>query len=126
VTPEEVPSLIDEIPILAVLASRAEGEAVFSGVAELRVKESDRLSLLARNLNALGVTAEATADSLRVVGTDAPPRGSVDTARDHRLAMAFSVLNIVNGAAITLSETDSVAVSYPGFFEDLALVTGRG
>jgi 3-phosphoshikimate 1-carboxyvinyltransferase len=125
VTPDEVPSLIDEVPLLAVLASRAEGETVFRGVEELRVKESDRLALMADNLRAVGVAAEATQDTLRVVGTDAPPKGSIETAKDHRLAMAFAVLNTVKGARIRLSERDSVSVSYPGFFEQLAEVLHR-
>lgn len=126
VTPEEVPALIDEIPLLAVLAGRAHGESVFRGVEELRVKESDRLTLLADNLRAVGITAEATADTLRVVGTDAPPRGRVETAKDHRLAMAFAVLGRAPGAAIRLSERASVAVSYPAFFDDLKRMTSRG
>ena len=125
VLPGEVPSLIDEIPILAVLASRAEGTSVFRGVEELRVKESDRLGLLASNLRAVGVAAEATSDTLQVQGTDAAPHGTVETARDHRLAMAFAVLNTVPRAAIILSETASVAVSYPGFFEQLEMVLHR-
>jgi 3-phosphoshikimate 1-carboxyvinyltransferase len=119
VAPDEVPSLIDEIPLLAVLASRAEGVTVFRGVEELRVKESDRLALMARNLQAVGVVAEATNDELRVTGTDRPPAGRVDTEKDHRIAMAFAVLNTLNGAAIRLSERASVSVSYPGFFDDL-------
>ena len=122
---EEVPSVIDEIPVLAALASRARGQSVFRGVGELRVKESDRLALLASNLRAVGVTAEASEDSLWVTGTDRPPRGRVETARDHRLAMAFAVLGTVPGARVTLSETASVAVSYPGFFDDLAVVIGK-
>lgn len=122
---EEVPSLIDEIPVLAVLASRARGQSVFRGVAELRVKESNRLELIARNLRAVGVTAEASADTLWVEGTDRPPAGRVETAKDHRLAMAFAVLGTVPGARVRLSETASVAVSYPGFFEDLRRVAAR-
>lgn len=122
VEPVEVPSLIDEIPMLAVLAARAEGESVFRGVQELRVKESDRLMLIARNLRAVGVEAEASGDTLTVVGTDQPPRGNVDTARDHRLAMAFAVLGSLPGAAVRLSERASVAVSYPEFFDDLKRV----
>ncbi len=125
VTAEEVPSLIDEIPVLAILASRARGQSVFRGVGELRVKESDRLALMARNLNAVGVAAEASADTLWVEGGDAPPAGIVDTAKDHRLAMAFAVLGTVEGARIRLSETASVAVSYPGFFDDLKSVRGE-
>jgi len=126
VRPEEVPALIDEIPILAVLAGRADGESVFRGVAELRVKESDRLKLMADNLRAVGIDAESSADTLWVRGSQAPPRGPVETAKDHRLAMAFSVLHTVPGADITLSERRSVAVSYPAFFDDLRRIRARG
>ena len=119
ITPDEVPSLIDEIPILAVLASRAEGESTFRGVEELRVKESDRLALMARNLGAVGVDAEASTDTLTIRGSNSVPRGAVRTAWDHRIAMSFAVLNTCRGADIQLSETESVAVSYPGFFEQL-------
>ena len=122
----EIPSLIDEVPLLAVLAARAEGETVFRSVGELRVKESDRLGLIARNLRALGVDAEAAHDDLTVVGTDQPPRGRVDTAGDHRLAMAFAVLGSLPGAAVELSETASVGVSYPGFFDDLNRIGNDG
>jgi 3-phosphoshikimate 1-carboxyvinyltransferase len=75
--------------MLAVLASRAEGTSVFHDVGELRVKESDRLSLVARNLQTLGVDAVALGDDLFVTGTDKPPRGKVITEGDHRIAMAF-------------------------------------
>jgi 3-phosphoshikimate 1-carboxyvinyltransferase len=125
VQPEEVPSLIDEIPLLAVVASRASGESVFRGVEELRVKESDRLALMAQNLRSVGVEAVATQDTLRVSGSDAAPRGSVETEKDHRIAMAFAVLNTVSGAAIRLSEKASVSVSYPGFFDQLRQVLYR-
>lgn len=122
----EVPTLIDEVPILAVAASRAQGETVFHGVAELRVKESDRLHLLATNLRRIGVEAEATADTLVVRGSDRPPRGRVETAGDHRLAMAFAVLGQLPGAAVELSECRSPLVSYPGFFQALDAVIRRG
>jgi len=124
VPPEEVPALVDEIPILAVLASRAAGETLFRGAGELRVKESDRLEMIARNLRAVGTDAEAVGDDLRVRGSDRPPRGRVDTAGDHRLAMAFGVLATARGARVTLSERKSVAVSYPGFFADLRRIGG--
>ncbi len=121
VTAAEVPTLVDEVPVLAVLASRAAdgSETVFRDVGELRVKESNRLELIASNLRAVGVEAEARASDLFVRGTTRPPRGPVDTARDHRLAMAFAVLGTVPGADIRLSERASVAISYPGFFRDL-------
>lgn len=121
----EVPGLIDEIPVLAVLASRARGETRFRSVAELRVKESDRLTRVAANLRAVGADAAVEGDDLVVAGdATAPPRGRVETGGDHRIAMAFAVLNAVPGARVTLSETASVAVSYPGFFEHLRSVAG--
>ena len=124
VTAEEIPTLVDEIPVLAALASRARGETVFHEVGELRVKESNRLELIAANLRALGVTAEAQGNDLRVCGSDRPPRGRVETARDHRLAMAFAVLGTVPGAGVTLSERRSVGISYPDFFKDLKRISG--
>lgn len=119
VSAAEIPTLVDEVPILAVLASRARGETVFREVGELRVKESNRLELVAANLRAVGVRAEARGNDLHVEGTERPPRGKVDTAGDHRLAMAFAVLGTVPGADIRLSERRSVAISYPNFFKDL-------
>jgi 3-phosphoshikimate 1-carboxyvinyltransferase len=117
----EVPTLVDEVPVLAVLASRVAGggETVFREVGELRVKESNRLELIAANLRAVGTEAEARGNDLHVRGGAKPPRGSVDTARDHRIAMAFAVLGTVPGAGIRLSERRSVAISYPRFFADL-------
>jgi 3-phosphoshikimate 1-carboxyvinyltransferase len=127
VTAREVPTLVDEVPILAVLASQAEngGETVFREVGELRVKESNRLELIAANLRAVGVEAHVRGNDLFVRGTGRgggggrPPRGRVETAHDHRLAMAFAVLGTLPGADVRLSERASVAISYPGFFRDL-------
>jgi 3-phosphoshikimate 1-carboxyvinyltransferase len=119
ITAAEVPTLVDEVPVLAALASRAAGETVFREVGELRVKESNRLELIAANLRAVGAEAEARGNDLFVGGGPRPPRGRVDTARDHRLAMAFAVLGTVAGADVRLSERASVAISYPGFFRDL-------
>src|SRR5881394_2946031 len=121
VSAAEIPTLVDEVPILAVLASRARGETVFREVGELRVKESNRLELVAANLRAVGVRAEARGNDLHVEGGErgGPPRGKVETAADHRLAMAFAVLGTVPGADIRLSERRSVAISYPTFFKDL-------
>ncbi|HTI04359.1 MAG TPA: 3-phosphoshikimate 1-carboxyvinyltransferase [Gemmatimonadales bacterium] len=119
VTAAEIPTLVDEVPILAVLASRARGTTVFREVGELRVKESNRLELIAANLRAVGVNADAEGNDLHVEGTEKPPRGKVETAKDHRLAMAFAVLGTVKGADVKLSERKSVAISYPTFFRDL-------
>lgn len=119
VTPGEVPALIDEIPLLAVVASRAEGTTRFRDVGELRVKESDRLGLIAENLRAVGVRAEVSGDDLFVDGTDATPAGRVRTAGDHRLAMAFAVLNTIPGAKIKVDDMACAAVSFPKFPETL-------
>jgi 3-phosphoshikimate 1-carboxyvinyltransferase len=126
VAPDEVPSLIDEIPVLAVLAGASAGTTTFRGVSELRRKESDRLHLLARNLQAVGVEARATEDTLRVIGASRPPRGRVDTGVDHRMAMAFAALGRMPGAAVRLSERESPDVSYPHFFRDLEWAAPRG
>ncbi len=125
VTAAEIPTLVDEVPILAVLASRARGATVFREVGELRVKESNRLDLIAANLRAVGVKAEAQNNDLHVEGSERPPRGKVETASDHRLAMAFAVLDTVEGADVKLSERKSVAISYPGFFDDLGKTGAR-
>jgi len=115
----EIPTLVDEVPVLAVLASRARGATVFREVGELRVKESNRLELVAANLRAIGARAEARGNDLHVEGGDQPPRGRVETASDHRLAMAFAVLGTLPGSDVKLSEKNSVAISYPSFFRDL-------
>ena len=125
VTAAEIPTLVDEVPILAVLASRARGSTVFREVGELRVKESNRLELIAANLRAVGVKAEAQGNDLHVEGTDKPPRGKVETANDHRLAMAFAVLGTLERADLKLSERKSVSISYPAFFEDLRRIHAR-
>ena len=119
VEPGEIPSMVDEVILLACIASRAAGTSVFRGVGELRVKESDRLALVAQNLTTLGVRAWTEADTLWVEGTDKPPVGRVTTAGDHRLAMAFAVLGALPGARVRLDDRDCVAISYPDFFKDL-------
>ena len=126
VSAAEIPTLVDEVPILAVLASRARGETVFREVGELRVKESNRLELVAANLRAVGVSAEARGNDLHVEGTERPPRGWVETDADHRLAMAFAVLGTLPGADVHLSERRSVGISYPAFFKDLKRIGGGG
>src|SRR5438876_1160804 len=127
VSAAEVPTLVDEVPVLAVLASRAAAgsETVFREVGELRVKESNRLELIAANLRAVGVEAEARGNDLFVCGTTRRPSGRIETARDHRLAMAFAVLGTLPGADVRLSERASVAISYPRFFADLRHI-GKG
>lgn len=116
----EVPAVIDEIPMLACLAARAQGTSEFRGLAELRVKESDRLALLALNLRAVGVSATVEGDNLRVIGTDKPLHGRVTTRGDHRIAMAFAVLGTQSGSRIVVDNMACAAVSFPGFDRALA------
>jgi 3-phosphoshikimate 1-carboxyvinyltransferase len=116
----EVPSLIDELPLLACVAARAEGETNISGAAELRVKESDRIATVVANLRAVGADAHELPDGLSVVGSDRPLEGRVVTHGDHRIAMAFGILGAVPGNKIEIDDRDCVAVSYPAFWADLA------
>lgn len=115
----EIPSLIDEIPILAALAARANGETVISGAAELRVKESDRIAALVTNLRALGVEAEERPDGLIVGGTDQPLRGRVRTHGDHRIAMGFGVLGAIPGNELEIDDPAAADVSFPKFWHVL-------
>ena len=119
VTAAEIPGLIDEIPLLAVLASRAAGETIFRDVGELRVKESDRLGLIAGNIRAVGGKAEVRGEDLHVEGVEHPPRGKVRTAADHRIAMAFAVLGTVPGARVAIDDLACAGVSFPRFPETL-------
>lgn len=125
IQPGEIPGLIDEIPLLAVLATRAGGTTVFRQVGELRVKESDRLGLIAENLRSVGCRAEVSGDDLHVEGGTEPPRGPVRTAGDHRLAMAFAVLGTVPGARIRVDDMACAEVSFPRFPETLRGIARR-
>lgn len=125
VAADEIPGLIDEIPMLAVLASRAAGETVFRAVGELRVKESDRLGLIAGNIRAVGGRAEVRGEDLHVEGTGGPPRGRVRTAGDHRIAMAFAVLGTLPGSRLAIDDLACAAVSFPGFPATLRAISPR-
>ncbi|MHB1223908.1 MAG: 3-phosphoshikimate 1-carboxyvinyltransferase [Gemmatimonadaceae bacterium] len=124
VQPSEVPSLIDELPLVACLAARADGDTEIRGAAELRVKESDRIAAVVTNLRALGVEAEELTDGMRIRGGSAPLTGRVVTHGDHRLAMAFGVLAALPGNDVEIDDRGCVAVSYPDFWRDLARVAG--
>jgi 3-phosphoshikimate 1-carboxyvinyltransferase len=119
----EIPSCIDELPLLAVLACRAEGETAVRGAAELRVKESDRIATVVANLRSLGVNAEEQPDGFRITGSDTPLHGTVHTHGDHRIAMAFGILAAMPGNDIVIDDPGCVAVSYPQFWRDVARVT---
>jgi 3-phosphoshikimate 1-carboxyvinyltransferase len=116
VTPDEVPGVIDELPLVAVLAARAEGETRITGAEELRHKESDRIATVVANLRAVGVEAEELADGLVVQGSDRPLSGRVVTHGDHRIAMAFGILGALAGNRIEVDDPDAADVSFPGFW----------
>jgi 3-phosphoshikimate 1-carboxyvinyltransferase len=117
--PEQVPRLLDEVPVLSVLAARADGVSRIRGAAELRVKESDRLAVVARNLQSLGVECREYPDGLDVVGTTDVLEGRVEVEGDHRIAMAFGALALDPDTRIEVSDPGCVHVSYPGFWEEL-------
>jgi 3-phosphoshikimate 1-carboxyvinyltransferase len=118
----EVPDAIDEIPMLAVVAARAEGETRITGAGELRVKETDRVAAVVGNLRALGVEAEELEDGR---GTDRPLAGRVQAFHDHRIAMAFGVLAAQPANAIEIDHPEVVDVSFPGFWELLRALSSR-
>lgn len=125
VPPERVPAMIDEFPILAIAAACAEGVTRMTGLAELRVKESDRLAAIARGLAACGVRLEEGEDSLTIHGTGRPPAGGAVIAAhyDHRIAMSFLVLGAVAGAPVGIDDGSAIDTSFPGF---AGLMNGLG
>ena len=112
----EVPGLIDEIPVLAVAATFAEGTTTFADAAELRVKESDRVASLTAGLSSLGAAVEPRPDGLVVTGGPLTG-GTVDAVGDHRIAMALAVAGLASphGVTVRIAGWDAVATSYPGF-----------
>lgn len=116
---ERAPSMIDEYPILAVAAACAEGRTIMRGLAELRVKESDRLSAIAAALSAVGVDVGVEGDSLIVDGKGAgkrvPGGARITTQMDHRIAMAFLVLGLASAAPIEVDDASMIDTSFPGF-----------
>ncbi|HEX2112671.1 MAG TPA: 3-phosphoshikimate 1-carboxyvinyltransferase [Gaiellaceae bacterium] len=127
VAPEEVPGLIDELPLLALVAGVARGETVVRGAEELRVKESDRLEALTDALRRLGVRIRAAPDGFQVRGVPARPRGgaTVDSAGDHRIAILAAVAGAVSREGVEVRGSESVDVSYPDFFAVLDSVALR-
>jgi 3-phosphoshikimate 1-carboxyvinyltransferase len=120
---ELIPRLIDELPVLAVLGTQTEKGLSFRGAAELRVKESDRLTTVAENLRRMGAEVEEFPDGLRVAGRQALHGAEVESYGDHRIAMAFAVAGLVAEGTTLIRGSDCVDVSFPGFFEVLARIT---
>ena len=123
VTADEVPGLVDEVPILAVAAACADGQTTFEGVGELRVKESDRLATVESELGRMGADVRVDGDTLVVRGS-ALTGAEVDSHHDHRIAMACAVAALVADGPTTIAGWDAVATSYPTFEADLDLLRG--
>ena len=125
----EVPACIDELPILALAAACARGTSVFSGIGELRVKESDRLAATARLLRLLGAQVRDSSDRLEIVGKGQASRlagGRFDAGPDHRMAMTAAIAGTVGGAAIDVEGMESISSSFPGFVDALRSLRGAG
>jgi 3-phosphoshikimate 1-carboxyvinyltransferase len=118
---DRAPSMIDEYPVLAVAAAHAEGTSIMHGLAELRVKESDRLAAIVDGLQSCGLLADADGDKLTIQGwgqargDNTPTGGHVRTHLDHRIAMSFLVLGITASAPVTVDDGEAIATSFPGF-----------
>jgi 3-phosphoshikimate 1-carboxyvinyltransferase len=128
VPPQRAPAMIDEYPILAVAAAFAEGPTVMRGIGEMRVKESDRIALMAQGLTACGVAVEEQPEAMTVVGVargNHAVRGGarVVTKGDHRIAMSHLVLGLAAGEAVSVDEPGMIATSFPGF---VGLMQGLG
>jgi len=123
----EIPRLVDELPLVALVAGMARGETVVRGAGELRLKESDRLETLKNVLRPLGVRVSTKGDELRVRGVPTRPRGggTVDAAGDHRMAVLGAIAGLVSREGVEVSGAESVAVSFPDFFPVLDSVALR-
>jgi 3-phosphoshikimate 1-carboxyvinyltransferase len=126
VEPDEVPGLIDELPLFALAASMARGESAVRGAAELRQKESDRIETVTNALRTLGVCIKSSDDGFRVVGVPTRPKGgAMDSGGDHRIAMLGAVAGLVSREGVTVEGAEAVSVSFPGFYDLLESVAQR-
>jgi len=125
--PEEVPRLVDELPLFALVAAGAHGTSTVRGAQELRVKETDRVETVTNALRALGIRIRAGEDGFGVRGIPSRPKGGgrVDAAGDHRIAMLGAIAGLVSREGVDLEGAEAVAISFPGFFELLDSVTQR-
>lgn len=123
VDPRLIPLMVDEVPILAAAAAWAEGETFIPNLEELRVKESDRVAAIAKNLQNLGVPVEVGHDWLKIRGGGVQSGGVVEPFHDHRIAMAFAVCGLPVG--VTVNEAEWASISFPSFWEDLERLAGK-
>ncbi|MEC7386597.1 MAG: 3-phosphoshikimate 1-carboxyvinyltransferase [Gemmatimonadota bacterium] len=119
----EVPTIIDELPIIAAMGACSEGRTIIRGASELRLKESDRIHSLVQNLQALGVKVLEHDDGLEIEGASRPLKGQVRTFGDHRIAMSFGVLSRLEEANIEIDDPTLSDISFPGFWKILDKLT---
>jgi 3-phosphoshikimate 1-carboxyvinyltransferase len=123
---EEVPLLVDELPLFALAAACARGESRLTGAGELRVKESDRIESVTEGLRTLGVRIRARDDGFEVRGVPARPTGGrMPSNGDHRIAMLAAVAGLVSREGVDVGGAEAVAISFPGFFDLLNSVSRR-
>lgn len=118
-----IPTLIDELPLLAAVASMAEGKTIIKDATELKVKESNRIKVMCEELSKLGVNVVETEDGMEIEGTNKLLGNvTISTHDDHRIAMTFAILGLISDGEIKLDNKNCVEISYPGFFDDLRKV----
>ncbi len=120
-----IPTLIDELPVIALLATQAEGTTIIKDAEELKVKETNRIDATCEQLNKLGANIEATADGLIIHGPTALHGGAVSSLGDHRIGMMLQVAALLTDEVVTLEKPEAIAISYPRFFEDVEHLTAR-
>jgi 3-phosphoshikimate 1-carboxyvinyltransferase len=126
VRPEEVPLLVDELPLFALVAALARGDSEVRGARELRAKETDRIETVTTSLRALGIRIEERDDGFRVRGVPSRPRGGgMRSAGDHRIAMLGAVAGLVSREGVRIDGDEAVSISFPGFFDLVESVTVR-
>ncbi|MDQ3217045.1 MAG: bifunctional prephenate dehydrogenase/3-phosphoshikimate 1-carboxyvinyltransferase, partial [Actinomycetota bacterium] len=122
---EQIPTLVDEIPALAIAAAHAEGETIVTGASELRVKESDRIAALVEGLGTLGAHARALPDGIVVEGPAAWSGGDIDERGDHRIALAFALAGVVSGRPVRIKRWETVNTSFPEFWDVVSQARGE-
>ena len=120
---EVIPTLIDELPMIAAMACTAQGETVIKDAAELKVKESNRIAIMAESLNAMGADVTETEDGMIIRGGRPLHGAEIDSHLDHRIAMTFAVTALCADGLTTIRDAQCVNISYPGFYRDLKKLT---
>lgn len=118
-----IPTLIDEIPVIAVLATFAKGKTIIKDAAELKVKESNRIDTVVNGLDAIGANVKACDDGMVIYGGTPLFGAKIETKKDHRIAMAFAIANLICKGSIILDDGDCVAISFPDFYDKLDMIS---